>query len=76
MLGPVFDYQVSVLGSYLQRASKFWLRLKNAGKLKSVSFSIECIEQNAEKPSRRGRSRVVQFKDVERSKFIAVGGAR
>ena len=51
-------------------------------RLKSVSFSIEgnqymAIEQNADKPSRWGQlaregHAVVQFKDVERNKFIAV----
>ena len=53
------------------------IRRNGHQRLKSVSFSIEGREQNAEKPSRWGQlakdgHAVVQFKDVERNKFIAV----
>ena len=51
-------------------------------KLKTAAFRVEgheyqAIEQNPEKPSRWGQlarsgRRVVQFKDAERNKFIAV----
>ena len=50
--------------------------------LKTASFSVDghqyqAIEQNPEKPSRwgqlaRGGHQVVQFKDAERNKFVAV----
>jgi hypothetical protein len=50
--------------------------------LRTAAFTVEgreyqAIEQNAEKPSRWGQlarsgRQVVQFKDVERNKFVAV----
>jgi hypothetical protein len=51
-------------------------------RLKTIAFRVgdheyQAIEQNAEKPSRWGQlardgHRVVQFKDAERNKFVAV----
>ena len=51
-------------------------------RLRTVAFNVEghryqAIEQNPEKPSRWGKlartgHQVVQFKDVERNKFVAV----
>ena len=51
-------------------------------RLKTVAFSVaghsfEAIEQNSEKPSRWGQlarsgHQVVQFKDAERNRFVAV----
>jgi hypothetical protein len=60
------------------------LPIKRIGhqRLKSVTFNIDgheyvAVEQNAEKPSRwgqlaRGGHAVVQVKDVERNRFVAV----
>ena len=58
------------------------VRRTSTQRLKTVAFSVEghryqAIEQNAEKPSRwgqlaRGGHQVVQFKDAERNKFVAV----
>ena len=58
------------------------VRRTSRQRLKTIEFGIgghdyEAIEQNPEKPSRWGRlardgHRVVQFKDAERNKFVAV----
>jgi hypothetical protein len=58
------------------------VRRTSSQRLKMIAFSIEgheywAIEQNPEKPSRWGQlarsgHQVVQFKDVERNKFVAV----
>ena len=58
------------------------VRRTSSQRLKAAAFSIEghryqAIEQNPEKPSRWGQlarsgHQVVQFKDVERNKFVAV----
>lgn len=58
------------------------VRRTGTQRLKTASFSVEghkyqAIEQNPEKPSRWGQfarsgHQVVQFKDAERNKFVAV----
>src|SRR6516164_7991315 len=58
------------------------VRRTSSQRLKTVAFSVggheyQAIEQNPEKPSRWGQlarsgHQVVQFKDVERNKFVAV----
>ena len=58
------------------------VRRTSSQRLKTAAFSVEghryqAIEQNPEKPSRWGQlarsgHQVVQFKDVERNKFVAV----
>ncbi len=58
------------------------IRRTSTQHLKTVTFTIDgreytAIEQNAEKPSRWGQlaregHRVVQFKDVEDNRFVAV----
>ena len=58
------------------------VRRTSSQRLKTVAFSVEghryqAIEQNPEKPSRWGQlarsgHQVVQFKDAERNKFVAV----
>ncbi len=58
------------------------VRRTSTQRLKTVAFSVErhryqAIEQNPEKPSRWGQlarsgHQVVQFKDAERNKFVAV----
>ncbi len=58
------------------------VRRTSTQRLKTVTFSVEghryqAIEQNPEKPSRWGQlarsgRQVVQFKDAERNKFVAV----
>ena len=58
------------------------VRRTSSQRLKMIPFSVEgheyrAIEQNPEKPSRWGHlaragHQVVQFKDVERNKFVAV----
>jgi hypothetical protein len=64
------------------RGQRLPIRLIGHQRLKSVSFSIDgheyvAIEQNAEKPSRWGQlardgHAVVQIKDAELSRFVAV----
>ena len=59
------------------------VRRTSAQRLRTVAFRVEghryqAIEQNPEKPSRWGQlarsgHQVVQFKDVEGNKFVAVG---
>jgi|SRR6516162_2411988 hypothetical protein len=58
------------------------VRRTSSQRLKTVAFSVaghsfQAIEQNPEKPSRWGQlarsgHQVVQFKDAERNKFVAV----
>ena len=58
------------------------VRRTSRPRLKTIAFRVggreyQAIEQNAEKPSRWGQlardgHRVVQFKDAERNKFVAV----
>ena len=58
------------------------VRRTSSQRLKTVAFSVaghsfQAIEQNPEKPSRCGQlarsgHQVVQFKDAERNKFVAV----
>jgi hypothetical protein len=58
------------------------VRRTSSQRLKTAAFSVgghryQAIEQNPEKPSRWGQlarsgHQVVQFKDVERNKFVAV----
>ena len=58
------------------------VRRTSSQRLKTAAFSVEgqryqAIEQNPEKPSRWGKlarsgHQVVQFKDVEHNKFLAV----
>ena len=58
------------------------VRRTSSQRLKMITFSVEgheyrAIEQNPEKPSRWGQlarigHQVVQFKDVEHNKFVAV----
>ena len=58
------------------------VRRTSTQRLKTVAFSVaghnfQAIEQNPEKPSRWGQlarsgHQVVQFKDAERNKFVAV----
>jgi hypothetical protein len=58
------------------------VRRTSSQRLKMIAFSVkgheyQAIEQNPEKPSRWGQlaragHQVVQFKDVERNKFVAV----
>jgi hypothetical protein len=58
------------------------VRRTSSQRLKTAAFSVggheyRAIEQNREKPSRWGQlarsgHQVVQFKDVERNKFVAV----
>lgn len=58
------------------------VRRTSRQRLKTIAFRVrgheyQAIEQNAEKPSRWGQlardgHRVVQFKDAERNKFVAV----
>ena len=58
------------------------VRRTSSRRLKTVAFSVgghryQAIEQNPEKPSRWGQlarsgHQVVQFKDAERNKFVAV----
>ena len=59
------------------------VRRTSTQRLRTVAFNVEghryqAIEQNPEKPSRWGQlarsgHQVVQFKDVEGNKFVAVG---
>ena len=68
--------EVEVMGKRLP------VRHTSKQRLKTVTFTIEghqytAIEQNPEKPSRWGQlarsgHQVVQFKDVETNKFVAV----
>jgi hypothetical protein len=61
---------------------KLPVRRVGAHRLKTVSFTMDgrkytAIEQNPDKPSRWGQlarqgHQVVQFKDVERNRFVAV----
>jgi hypothetical protein len=58
------------------------VRMTSSQRLKTVAFSVagcsfQAIERNPEKPSRWGQlarsgHQVVQFKDAERNKFVAV----
>lgn len=63
---------------------KIWVKRVGGGRLRMVQFKMngrvfEAIEQNREKPSRWGKlarekHQVVQFRDVEAHKYVAVAG--
>jgi len=75
--------QEMMAGSYVEvNAERLPVKRTSANRFRTVAFEIggrkyQAIEQNPEKPSRWGQlaskgHQVVQFKDVESNRFVAV----
>jgi len=74
--------QLMTAGSVITPGQKVEVRKTSRNRLRTTRFTMEgreyqAIEQNAEKPSRWGKlaragHRVVQFRDIETGKYVAV----